>query len=66
MKGSILRGLLLGAVCLCAFVLGRVWQSAAPVEARTGDRVFEIRMYTVEDGKVELLSQVFRDNVTKR
>ena len=65
MTRSILRGLLLGALCVCAFVVGRVWQPAAPVEARAGDRVFEIRMYTVEDGKVELLSQVFRDNVTK-
>ena len=65
MKRSIAGGLLLIAMCLGAFALGRVSPSAAPVEARPGDGVFEIRMYTVEDGKVELLSRVFRDNVTK-
>lgn len=65
MKRSIVRGLLLVALCAAAFVLGREWQSAPPVEARSAEQVFEIRMYTVEDGKVDLLSRVFRDNVTK-
>ena len=64
-KASIARKLLLFALCLGAFVLGRAWQSAPAVEARSDDRVFEIRMYTVEDGKVDLLSRVFRDNVTE-
>ena len=64
-KRSITRGLLLVTLCLCAFALGRGWQPAAAVETRSEDRVFEIRMYTVEDGKVEALSRVFRDNVTE-
>lgn len=58
------RVLLVAALCCGAFVLGRAWPAAAPAEAQSGDRVFEIRMYTVEDGKVDLLSRVFRDNVT--
>ena len=64
-KRSIMRGLLLIALCLCAFALGRGWQPAAAVEAKSEGSVFEIRMYTVEDGKVEALSRVFRDNVTE-
>lgn len=58
------RGLLVAALCLCAFALGRGWPAATAAEAQRSDRVFEIRMYTVADGKVEALSGVFRDNVT--
>ena len=52
-------------LCLCAFALGRGWQPGTPVQAQADQRVFEIRMYTVEDGKVDALSRVFRDNVTQ-
>lgn len=64
-KRSMARALLVAALCLCAFALGRGWPSATAVEAQRSDRVFEIRMYTVAEGKVEALSQVFRDNVTE-
>ena len=65
MKRSLASGLLLTALCLAAFALGRGWPSEAPLQAQADPRVFEIRMYTVEDGKVGLLSRVFRENVTK-
>ncbi len=59
------RALLTLALCLGAFALGRGspswWPSAS---AETNGRVFELRLYTVEEGKVGRLSEVFRDNVT--
>ena len=57
------RAALVVALCLCAFLLGRAWPSTAVGAAAPDDRVFEIRMYTVEDGKVEALSSVFHDKV---
>lgn len=60
------RTLLTLALCLGAFALGRGSPSWWPsVQAEEGGRVFELRLYTVEDGKVGRLSEVFRDNVTK-
>ena len=60
------RTLLTVALCLGAFALGRGSPSWwPPVQAEEGGRVFELRLYTVEDGKVGRLSEVFRDNVTK-
>ncbi len=61
---QIIRGLLLVTLCVCAFVIGRGSEPKSPIYAQEGGRIFELRMYTVEDGKVELLSKVFRDNVT--
>ena len=59
------RTLLTLALCLGAFALGRGSPSWwPPVQAEEGGRVFELRLYTVEDGKVGRLSDVFRDNVT--
>lgn len=63
--GALARVLSVAVLCLCAFALGRAWPSTAAAEAPPGDGVFEIRMYTVEDGKVGALSRVFRDNVTE-
>ena len=67
MRRGSTTGLLLAAaaLCLCAFALGRAWPSAAVGAAAAEGQVFEIRMYTVEDGKVEALSRVFHDNVTQ-
>ena len=63
---SAARTLLTLALCLGAFALGRGSPSWwPPVQAEEAGRVFELRLYTVEDGKVERLSEVFRDNVTK-
>lgn len=60
------RTLVTLALCLGAFAIGRGSPSWWPsVQAEEGGRVFELRLYTVEDGKVERLSEVFRDNVTK-
>ena len=65
------RTLLTLALCLGAFALGRGSPSwwplvqAEPVQAEEAGRVFELRLYTVEDGKVGRLSEVFRDNVTQ-
>ena len=65
------RTLLTLALCLVAFALGRGSPSwwppvqAQPVQAEEAGRVFELRLYTVEDGKVGRLSEVFRDNVTR-
>ena len=57
--------LLTVALCLGAFALGRGSPSWwPPVQAEEAGRVFELRLYTVEDGKVGRLSEVFRDNVT--
>ncbi len=47
-----------------AFFVGRGALPSPLVEAQSGGRVFEIRIYTVEEGKVEQLSEVFRNNVT--
>ena len=63
-KASMARAALVTALCLCAFALGRAWPPAAAA-AQADGRVFEIRMYTVADGKVEALGRVFRDNVTE-
>ena len=63
LKRSMVRGLVTAALCLCAFALGRGWESGAAVQAQADQRVFEIRMYTVGDGKVEALSEVFREKV---
>ena len=66
MRTSVARTLLTLALCLGAFALGRGSPSWWPsVQAEEGGRVFELRLYTVEDGKVGRLSEVFRDNVTK-
>ena len=59
-----MRRILFITLCVCAFVIGRGSKPGLPIYAREGGRVFELRMYTVEDGKVDLLSKVFRDNVT--
>ena len=63
-KTRTIRGLLSITLCFCAFVIGRGSEPELPIQAQEGGRVFELRMYTVEDGKVHLLSKVFRDNVT--
>ena len=63
-KDLLVRAALVVALCLCAFALGRAWPSTALGAAAPDDRVFEIRLYTVGDGKVEALSRVFRDKVT--
>lgn len=47
------------------FAVGAMVQSGAVANAQSGSRVFEIRTYTVADGKVSLLSDIFRDHVTK-
>lgn len=65
MKTIATNGFLTAGLCVAAFLLGLGFQPPSPVHAQEDGRVFELRMYTVEDGKVELLSQVFRDNVTK-
>ena len=65
MKKTTTNGLLTSGLCLVAFILGLGFQPRSPAHAQEDERVFELRMYTVEDGKVDLLSQVFRDNVTK-
>lgn len=59
-----LKGLVSLALCVGSFALGNLLNARSPVHAQDGPRLFEIRMYTVEDGKVELLSRVFRDQVT--
>ena len=64
-KRSMARWLSVAVLCLGAFALGRGWQPGTTVQAQPERRVFEIRKYTVEDGKVEALSRVFRDNVTQ-
>lgn len=65
MRNTTTSGFVTVGLCLAAFVLGLGWQPQARALAPEDERVFELRMYTVEDGKVDLLSQVFRDNVTK-
>ena len=65
MKTRTTRRLLTVGLCCFAFVLGLGLQPRSPAHAQEDERVFEIRMYTVEDDKVDLLSQVFRNNVTK-
>ena len=62
-KRSLARASAVTALCLGAFALGWFWQPAAGVRAQDDAGVFEIRIYTVADGKVEALSRVFRDNV---
>ncbi len=59
-----IRRILFVTLCVCAFVIGRGSRPESPIHAQESGRVFELRMYTVEDGKVHLLSKVFRDNVT--
>jgi hypothetical protein len=59
------RGALSIALCVASFAFGAASNLWSHVQAKSSPRVFELRMYTVEDGKVELLSRVFRDHVTK-
>ena len=53
-KTRTIRGLLSITLCFCAFVIGRGSEPELPIQAQEGGRVFELRMYTVEDGKVHL------------
>jgi len=59
------KGILSLALCITSFALGNVVNFRPLMQAEAGPRIFEMRMYTVEDGKVELLSRVFREHVTK-
>jgi hypothetical protein len=55
---------ILAISCLTVFALGRPSRSQSP-PAPASARVFEIRTYTAEDGKLDALNARFRDHTTK-
>lgn len=61
------KRILFGLICVIAvtavFLLGRVSGGAA--DGQKADRVFEIRTYTAEDGKLDDLLARFRDHTCK-
>ena len=65
MQTRTVHTLILVAAILGGFAIGRGSAPHPAVHAQADDRVYEIRIYTVEDGKVGLLSEVFRQNVTR-
>jgi hypothetical protein len=56
--------LALAIVCVALLAHARVAHTQSPTEPMT-NRVFEIRTYTAEDGKLDALNARFRDHTTK-
>ena len=50
--------------CLAILAMSRIAHTQSPT-APTAPRVFEIRTYTAEDGKLDALNARFRDHTTK-
>jgi hypothetical protein len=50
---------------ILAISAGSFWLGRTSVEAQTRGRVFELRTYTAEEGKLEALHARFRDHTTK-
>jgi hypothetical protein len=50
---------------ILAIAAGSFWLGRTSAHAQTKDRVFELRTYTAEDGKLEALHARFRDHTTK-
>jgi hypothetical protein len=52
-------------VLIVGFLIGAVMQPGSPARAQSSDRIFELRTYTVADGKADALSDIFRDHIMK-
>jgi len=50
---------------ILAISAGSFWLGRTSVQAQTRERVFELRTYTAEDGKLEALHARFRGHTTK-
>jgi hypothetical protein len=64
MRNKLLSITIVVATCLGMFAITRVAHTQSPTEPAS-TRVFEIRTYTAEEGKLDALNARFRDHTTK-
>ena len=62
-KGS--RALWAVGLLLFGFAAGRGWNPASVAHAQAGGRVFELRTYTANEGKLDALQKRFREHTTR-
>jgi hypothetical protein len=53
------------AVCLAGVTAGTVWQPDTTVQAQSSGKVFELRTYTTNEGKLPNLLARFRDHTRR-
>ena len=53
------------AVCMAGVTAGTVWQPDTTVQAQSSGKVFELRTYTTNDGKLPNLLARFRDHTRR-
>ena len=53
------------ALLMAGFAAGRLSSAGAVAHAQTGNRVFELRTYTTNEGKLPALQARFRDHTTR-
>jgi NIPSNAP protein len=64
-SNSFVTTLLILAVFTLGFVLGKIGNPQTSANAQTKSRVFEIRTYTAEEGRLDALNARFRNHTTK-
>jgi hypothetical protein len=65
MSNRMLSAALPVGLLMIGFAAGRLSGSAAAAHAQTGNRVFELRTYTTNEGKLPALQARFRDHTTR-
>jgi hypothetical protein len=66
MAKTILRAVVIPvALLLTGFAAGRAWNAGPVAHAQAGNRVFELRTYTTNEGKLPNLQARFRDHTTR-
>jgi NIPSNAP len=64
MRNKLSQTVILTIACLAALALSRTAHTQSPT-APTMNRIFEIRTYTAEDGKLDALNARFRDHTVQ-
>ena len=65
MSKRMLSAVLPVALLMIGFAAGRLTSSGAVAHAQAGNRVFELRTYTTNEGKLPALQARFRDHTTR-
>ena len=65
MSNRLLIAVLPAALLMIGFAAGRLTSGETVAHAQAGNRVFELRTYTTNEGKLPALQARFRDHTTK-
>ena len=65
MSKRMLSAVLPAALLMIGFAAGRLTSAGTVAHAQAGNRVFELRTYTTNEGKLPALQARFRDHTTK-